>query len=307
MRTSRAPSLEEKMRVEDAVRVETVEQITVGGSASGAKRRAASANLDTSTHLRNTGHATTIIDFGDGVLEARSVFIEGRKRLRSPRDKTMQKRELSAEQLAEKAAWSRARARRQLRFRCLCLKADHMITLTKRGKFETPDDAYAAFRRFNDIIRKFPSMEMQYVAVPEQHADGMWHIHVAVAGRYDVTRLRTFWYRALGGVGNERGEDSPGSINIRYFFQKRKAAYAVASYMSKYMAKSIEAIGPGKRAFWASPGLKPVSVEKVFEPVGDCLIIRLLERLRAYAPRARFGIFEWRYIGLSGVIVRSCT
>jgi hypothetical protein len=163
------------------------------------------------------------------------------------------------------------------------------------------------WRRFHQFIRKLKGWNFRYVAVPEQHGDReTWHLHVAVAGRYDVNILRRLWYRALGGRGDERGSDTPGSIQIAHFNNKRKAATVVAGYMAKYMGKSFQAAGArGRKAFWASEGLVP-AVKRYFEPAGDCVLMRVRDLVAPMVPKnTLWRLFEWEYVGLHGFIMRT--
>lgn len=278
---------------------------------SGAKDLSA-PNLESSTHLRQSpGYSVTVMNFGDGIVEARAVFVDGSRRLRSAKsskENNQDVRVLSPEAMVasteDKIAWARRRAARSLRYRCLALKADHMLTFTKRGKFSNVDELRAAWKRFYELLRRFPNLAFRYVAVPEMHGDGRtWHLHVAVRGRYDVVFLRALWYRALGGKGNERGDASPGSLNARYFHNPRKAALTVAGYMAKYMGKSFAQTGGGRKSYWASTGLVPETVQRFYEPAGDCALIRVRDIVAPMAPKQTlWRLFEWEYVGLHGFI-----
>jgi hypothetical protein len=268
-------------------------------------------NLDSSPRVSLLpGYAVTVMDFGDGVVEARAVFCETRQRLRSQKKQTVERAgdefdpEVVRIDSEQKIAWRRRRAARSLRYRCLALKADHMLTFTKRGKFDSVDDVRDAWRRFYKLLQKFPNLDFRYVAVPEMHGDGRtWHLHVAVRGRYDVVMLRALWYRALGGKGNERGEAAPGSLNARYFHSRRKSALQVAGYMSKYMSKSFVSTGGGRKSYWASNGLVPEAVHRFYEPAGDCALLRVRDIVAPMAPKQTlWRLFEWEYVGLHGFI-----
>jgi hypothetical protein len=269
--------------------------------------RGSTANLESSTCVaRLPGYACTVLDFGEGVVEARAVFCDPRPRSQAKKDPSIALDVVRVE-TEEKREWRCRRSKRTLRYRCLALKADHMITLTKRGKFASVDEVRAAWLAFHKSIRKFPNLEFRYVAVPELHGDGItFHLHVAVAGRYDVVFLRRLWYRALGGTGKERGDETPGSINIRYFSHKRKSALIVAGYMAKYMGKSFAVIGGRGKSYWCSEGLYPLTVQRWFEPAGDCALLRVRGIVAPMAPKnTHWRIFEWEYVGLHGFVMKT--
>lgn len=298
----------------DAARVAAAEAFarasSVNHESSAAGSRAArdsAANLESSPSVsRLPGYACTVLDFGNGVVEARAVFCDPRPRARAKKDPTLASEVVRVE-TEEKREWRCRRGKRSLRYRCLALKADHMITLTKRGKFASLEAVRIAWRAFYKLLKKFPNLEFRYVAVPELHGDGeTYHLHVAVAGRYDVVFLRRLWYRALGGTGKERGDETPGSINIRYFSHKRKSALIVAGYMSKYMGKSFAAIGGRGKSYWCSEGLHPLTVQRWFEPAGDCALVRVRDIVAPMAPKNTFWrIFEWEYVGLHGFVMKT--
>lgn len=146
--------------------------------------------------------------------------------------------------------------------------SDHLITLTKRGKFISVDQAWKAWDRFSRLVKlRFPKWTA--VVVPELHADNeTYHMHVAVRGFYSVEALRICWYKALGGKGNERGEHTPGSINIRAFRGGRKGGSGaatvrrIASYIAKYIGKGFTACNRGRRLFASSRELAPHRTER---------------------------------------------
>lgn len=307
-------SLESRLAAEAAIRDSWLQMQSQTDQGEGVRRKAPAGraerapNLDTGTCLHRSpslpGYSITVMDFGNGVVEARAVFVNPQKRMRSPKDESIERvdRPLSIDQVE----WRAKRTKRAVRFRILALQADHMITLTKRGKFSTVDECREAWRRFYNLILKFPGIAFRYVCVPERHADGTFHLHVAVAGRYDVSFLRRLWYRALGGSGKERGEDTPGSINIRYLKGFRKGSLVAASYMSKYMSKSLCANEPKKKLYWCTQGLTPKNgIHRYFEPVGDDILIRVRDIAAPMAPRCMWKLFEWSMVGTHGFIMRT--
>jgi len=136
-------------------------------------------------------------------------------------------------------------------------------TFTKRGKFSSSQEVWAAWRLFSQQMRRRYGDRWKYVAVPELHADGeTWHLHVAFSSFYWVGTLRRFWYRALGGSGVEVGDETPGSVNAKRIGRGHSNARRCSSYLAKYVGKGFERSGANKRVFAASACLGPVSDER---------------------------------------------
>jgi|GEM_PF-1537916 len=165
---------------------------------------------------------------------------------------------------AARYASSIKRSRKTIRERCLQLNADHMLTLTKRGKFSSTDEAWKAFNRFNRLMTKLKGNAWQYVAVPEMHADGeTFHMHIAVRGFYWAGLVRKLWQKALGGTGYESGENTLGNVDLKAFRRTRSGATAVrriAGYIAKYIGKGAESVRMHRKLFATSRGLHPTEV-----------------------------------------------
>jgi hypothetical protein len=182
---------------------------------------------------------------------------QGSSEPRGPRASTV-----SAE---ERFASSVGRSRALCRARVMALASDSMLTLTKRGKFADIQEAWTAFAFFSRLMKRRYGDRWRYVAVPELHADGeTWHMHVAIKGFFWVGTLRRFWYRALGGAGDEAGVNTPGNVDVKFFKPRARitASGAVASYVAKYVGKGLRGFDRHRRVFAASAGLHPVSIEK---------------------------------------------
>jgi hypothetical protein len=144
-----------------------------------------------------------------------------------------------------------------------------MWTFTKRGKFATRDDVWAAWREFCRLVdvRRLHSVEglpWVYAAVPELHSDGdTFHLHVAVRGLFEVTTLRFLWLRALGGRGDERGSESLGNVHAKHFKRRRgqKQARAISSYISVYVGKGMSGGAADRKSFATSKDLQPLEVQ----------------------------------------------
>lgn len=272
-------------------------------AASGASRSALNLEPCSLGDHSGPGWSLTVLDFGGGAVEARAVWCDSSRSQRSPTVRTSEAGS-PPESSPERLLRSVMRSRRNLRHRVLALGADRMITLTKRGKFESLDDAWSAFARFNRVCSKFYGPKWAYVCVPEMHADGTFHLHLAVRGRYWVGLLRKFWFKALGGVGNERGEDTPGNIHISEPRHRgRGGRRRIAGYMAKYLGKDLSQGFSGRRAFATSGRLAPRQVTRLRVPLtlGSCGAYELLTRLRSLYPGLTFRSRNWNVGTVAGI------
>jgi len=162
------------------------------------------------------------------------------------------------------------RARQQIRFHCRQLGVDHMVTLTYRHNVEDVEVLKKDWARFVRLVRtKKPNWE--FVACRERQERGALHLHIAVRGRQDIGLLRKSWYQALGGSGDETGDETPGQVDVRGP-SKRWGARTVdwkvaklAGYMTKYMHKAFEELeAKGSKRYWHSKGIEAPEVEKVW-------------------------------------------
>lgn len=210
------------------------------------------------------------VTYGSGEVEIRGVLGSMSIPRRAKSDTDGPKARCSGGSDQGRFKSSITRARQTLRNRCKQLCPDRMLTLTKRGKFESVDELWKAFKEFSRLMLVRFGEQWRYVACPELHGDGVtYHMHVAVRGFFWVDAVRAIWYRALGGKGNERGEDTPGGINISdpRKYEKRGGTRAsrirrLASYIAKYVGKGFDARNRGRRLFSSSSGLDPDRVER---------------------------------------------
>jgi len=160
-----------------------------------------------------------------------------------------------------------SRAKSSVRRLVMSMRADRMLTLTTRLNITDFAESASQFARFIREIRKvIPGFE--YVAVPERQKRGAWHWHLAIRGFIPIRATRAAWLsvckdgnvdvtepRALisrqadaGGCLGEGGAriSLPGGIDL--------ASVRLASYLSKYLAKSFEdnTIGLNRHRYRAS-------------------------------------------------------
>lgn len=150
---------------------------------------------------------------------------------------------------------SRKRARQKVRHHTKNIRANRLLTLTKRETAEigysTIDDWQHAWARFCRIYKKYyPSQPFMFVAVLEQHKkDGHFHLHVATYSQHKMPLelIRRIWWDICGGRGM-------GNIDVRYIRQHgNHATDRIARYISKYISKGFDDIERfNKKRYWVS-------------------------------------------------------
>ncbi|MGA7180897.1 MAG: hypothetical protein WBX11_15115 [Thiobacillaceae bacterium] len=203
--------------------------------------------------------------FSQGGFEARATLVDRNKlagliysnqtRQRRPRDKDRDKTESESDR--QKAAY---RAARRVRHLCIEIRADRMLTLTSRGLLREFDQVIQAWKRFMRLVERAEA-KFRYVAVPELHGSGEhFHIHVAINGYLKAELMRRCWQIALGGRGNERGQDALGNVDIksrRYGKPGPSDSVKIARYLSKYITKGyLENHRFNRKRYWASRDIR---------------------------------------------------
>ncbi|MCL2875461.1 MAG: hypothetical protein FWF12_04025 [Betaproteobacteria bacterium] len=186
--------------------------------------------------------------------------------------------EREEEDAEEKAQRNHARAvrraRQNIRWLCKTMQADRLFTLTYRENQTDRDQVRADFQKFLRLVRSgwrgtdgVP--DWQYVAVLEKQERGAYHIHCAVKGYQRVKFLRAAWYKALGGSGFESGSSTPGNVDVTNPDRKRWGhtgrewkSNKLASYLTKYLAKTFDSSTSEKKRYWHVRDLKSPVVQK---------------------------------------------
>jgi len=125
---------------------------------------------------------------------------------------------------------AQARAKGEIRRKCLSIQADHLVTLTYRDNVEDRDRVLTDLERLRRMLSRI-GYRMPYVAVLECQKRGAIHPHLAVRGFQDIRLLRRCWYKIVGkaqGQVNVRGP-RPGTSPVK-----------LARYLSKYISKDID-------------------------------------------------------------------
>jgi hypothetical protein len=153
----------------------------------------------------------------------------------------------------EKLDHNLCRAKSRIKELALCNDWSHFVTLTLNGEKIDRYDLDGYVKKYgqwkSDYNRKY-NVNLKYLLIPEQHKDGAWHMH---------------------GLMNDLAPDSlikndKGYLDMPYYKERFgyisldpvKRSKAVAHYITKYVAKAINAtaIKLCKHSFYHSRGLQ---------------------------------------------------
>ena len=175
---------------------------------------------------------------------------------------------------------SQARAKKNVRLKTKNMDCDRLLTLTRRETnpvlFWRLDDWSKGWKKFLRLCGQ-AGINLQYVAVPEMHEKGNYHLHVAISGNINVNIIRKFWQICCGGKGNEKGAASLGNVDISYkpSIAASKRRCGIAKYISKYITKQLGVVAFNKKRYWSSKTALP-PVER-YVMGGDCWLSGLVE------------------------------
>jgi hypothetical protein len=201
-------------------------------------------------------------------LSYNEVYGNGLKRIRRNPD------EIDPWEKAENHKRAVRRAKQSIRFLTKQVEADRLLTLTYRKNQEDRGEVKADFARFLRLVRKGwagqgGDGDWRYIAVLERQERGAYHIHCAVKGHQRIPFLRTAWFKALGGRGNETGEQTPGNIDVTSPHKARWGtkrsewkASKLSAYLTKYLSKTFDESTAEKRRYWHSKGIESPKKER---------------------------------------------
>jgi len=163
------------------------------------------------------------------------------------------------------------RAKTKIRHACKSAQFDRMLTLTTSQIITDRDEFQRMLEKFIRLVRKATGDAVQYVLTLEKHDSertseekrGSFHAHVAVKGRQDYKLLQSIWnIRVCGGRGYVRVSNGTKKMNPG----------SIASYISKYISKSISDVAANKKSYWISHNIAaPVRTVKVFRTLPEAL------------------------------------
>ncbi|MGJ8619644.1 MAG: rolling circle replication-associated protein [Methylophilaceae bacterium] len=137
------------------------------------------------------------------------------------------------------------RSRRRVRHLCKLLNARYMVTLTTQ---EIITDKAVMQKYFQEFVRRIRKVnDFQYVATLELQKRGALHMHIAVGTRQCCKLLWSIWLHIIG--------KDKGRVHVTKEGKGRGARNRIASYISKYIAKSFEDGELNKKRYWASKNI----------------------------------------------------
>lgn len=168
------------------------------------------------------------------------------------------------------------RAKQNIRWLCKVMEADRLFTLTYRENQTDREQARADFTKFLRLVRsgwrgQVGIPNWKYCAVLEIQDRGAFHIHCAVKGFQRIKFLRAAWYKALGGAGNETGDNTPGAVNVTNPDRKRWGhtgrewkTNKLSGYLTKYLAKTFDESSFEKKRYWHAKDLKVPAKQRIW-------------------------------------------
>ena len=140
---------------------------------------------------------------------------------------------------------SAKRAKQQVRLRCKAIQADHMVTLSYRGAMRDKVRLRRDFRAFRERVGRVLGFE--YVAAPERHKSGGWHLHIAVRGRQNIRVMRSIWWSIVG--------RAMGNVHVRSPYKEKGLRHKLAAYIGKYVTKDFQEHKANEKRYWSSKGV----------------------------------------------------
>lgn len=163
------------------------------------------------------------------------------------------------------------RAKKKIRHSCKSAQFDRMLTLTTRDSVFDREVFQKMIEKFIRLIRKATGDDLPYVLAVEKHDSaktseakrGSLHAHVAVRGRQNYKLLQSVWnIRVCGGHGFVRVSNGTKKMNPGN----------IASYISKYISKTISDVAANKKSYWISQNIAPPErTTKLFRTMQDAL------------------------------------
>lgn len=140
-------------------------------------------------------------------------------------------------------------ARRDVRLRVKAFSCDLLLTFTRssRGGSWQLSDWQRAFRRLVAKLRR-SGMDFKYIAVPQRHKSGEWHVHMAINKAVDIHYVLEEWKKLAG-------ENSAVNITGRRHGETKLVRVAkMASYITKTLSDDWHCFPAKAKHFWGSVG-----------------------------------------------------
>lgn len=210
-----------------------------------------------------------VTDYGGGDFEAIAYLQEQPPVPPRSKERTNKTRsDMDPDHLAR----SVNRAKREVRQKCMMLKADRMLTFTYRENQQDRELAYRHLLKTTRRLGKMFTSGFDYVAVAERQKRGAWHFHLAVNRFYNVNILRKVWQQSTGDTGNVN-VTSPRTGGA---WNRAK----LSRYLSKYMTKDQENQLINSKRYSSSRGIPSPVVNTYFIPAGPNTLRFLVSFIR---------------------------
>ena len=151
---------------------------------------------------------------------------------------------------------SARRAKTQVRRRCKAIQADCMLTLTYRALITDENRVQADLKALVKRLRTLGAFE--YVATLELQDRGALHVHLACqqfpAYLKNKDGVRVKSYALISSMWNRIVGKGQGNVNFTRP-RGRNSAHRIASYIGKYVSKSISGAEFNAKSYWSSAGI----------------------------------------------------
>jgi hypothetical protein len=141
-----------------------------------------------------------------------------------------------------------ALARKEVRQKVKNWGCDRLITLTR---ISASDEPYWNISHWQDAVARFlatlrrSGYRFQYVAVPQRHQSGHWHVHIAINASVKHSDAYEAWSREAG---------RRSTVNIRRHIRNDRLTRVakIGSYITKTIAADWGAFKPQSKHYWSS-------------------------------------------------------
>lgn len=158
-----------------------------------------------------------------------------------------------------------SRAKSTIKEYALCNDFDYFVTLTiDQSKFDRFDlkTYYKKFGKFLNNYNRLHNTKVQYIFIPEKHADGAWHMHGLIKGICD----KHLFINENGYLDWQQYRDKFGFISLSKIRSREKTAYYIIKYINKDMFGGFDRLN--EKLYYCSKGLKKAEVikEGIYSP-----------------------------------------
>jgi hypothetical protein len=164
---------------------------------------------------------------------------------------------------------SARRAKTQVRKRCKMIQADCMLTLTYRENMQDFERLQCDIKAFVARVRALGPFE--YVMCVERQQRGALHVHMACqrfpAWMKNADGIKVKSYNLIRAIWRSVVGADNGAINLTS--PRRNGAHRIASYIAKYIAKSIDDVVFNAKSYWCSRGIPKPKVTKLWFDADD--------------------------------------